>query len=74
MATLIGERPVKYPSESPLDGALLTFDVWGAYGNPAGITEVTAWKFQCDSGNPLLHDIGVIAARLATVFGANAKT
>lgn len=68
MVKLTSERPVKYPSECPLDGALLSLDVWGAYGNPAGITEVTAWTFQCDEGNALYYDLCTITKSLSAAF------
>jgi len=54
---LVGERPSKYPSEEPLDGALLSLNMWGAYGKPVSITEVTAWTFQCDVANLLRSDL-----------------
>lgn len=60
MAILITERPEKYPSESPLDGALLSLNCWGAYGEPARFTEVNAWTFQCMPENPLRNDICII--------------
>jgi hypothetical protein len=60
MNILVPERAQKYPSELPLDGAILSFNVWGVFGKPTGLTEVTAWTIQCDEDNPIKKDINVI--------------
>ncbi|MEX0653928.1 MAG: hypothetical protein WD534_12785 [Phycisphaeraceae bacterium] len=55
---LVVQRSEDYPSERPMDGAILTLSMWGAYGKPAGLTCVTAWAVQCDAANPRFNDIG----------------
>ncbi len=54
-----------YPSERPLDGAILTLSMWGLWGKPAGFISVTSWTIQCDATNPILPDVEriVTAAR-----------
>lgn len=68
MVSLVAERPVKFPSELPLDGALLSIGMWGRYGTPAGIAEVGAWTLQCDASNSLFKDITVLVTTLAATF------
>ncbi len=58
MKALVVQRATGYPSERPLDGAILTLSMWGIWGQPAGFTSVTAWAVQCDAQNPRFGDIG----------------
>lgn len=58
------EARSKYPAELPLDGAMLSLAMWGAYHEPVRITEVAAWTFQCDSANPLRQEIGILVSAL----------
>lgn len=57
VSRLAAERAQDYPSERPMDGAILTLSMAGIYGSPAGFTSVTAWGVQCDAGNPRVNDI-----------------
>ena len=55
---LVAQRAADYPSECPMDGAILSLGMWGIYGEPVGFTSVTAWGVQCDVDNPRSKDIG----------------
>lgn len=61
---LVPERRDKYPAELPLDGAMLSFNLWGLYRNPPEITEVTAWSLQCDEKNSIRSDMVKIKAAI----------
>ncbi len=54
---IVVDRQRDYPSEQPLDGALMTFSLFGIYGRPAGITSNTGWALQSDSDNASIADI-----------------
>ncbi len=58
MKSLVVQRAEDYPSERPIDGAILTLNMWGIWEKPAGLTSVTAWAVQCDAQNPRFRDIG----------------
>ena len=57
MKALVVKRAEGFPSEAPIDGAILTLSMCGFWGQPAGITCVTAWEVQCDAQNPRSFDI-----------------
>jgi len=54
---LVQQRASDYPSERPIDGALLTLSVWGIWGQPAGFVGLTSWALQCDSANAVHEDL-----------------
>ena len=59
-AHLVTTRPIKHPSEDPVDGLLLTLTMGGILGNPAGLSFVSAMALQCDASNPLITDLSKI--------------
>jgi hypothetical protein len=73
MANLVRLRAQDYPSEKPIDGAMLTMSAMGIYGQPAQLTSVRYATLQCDRGNPRYADFGVLGDKMkagATASGA----
>jgi hypothetical protein len=60
MANLVRLREQDYPSEKPIDGAMLTMSAVGIYGQPAQLTSVRYATLQCDKDNPRYADFGVL--------------
>ncbi|MCA9113128.1 MAG: hypothetical protein KDA52_24465 [Planctomycetaceae bacterium] len=54
---LVSSRTVKYPSEDPADGLLMTLTIGGIFGDPASLLFVTAMTLQCDDSNPIQKDL-----------------
>jgi hypothetical protein len=61
---LVAIRARDYPSEKPIDGAMLTLGAIGMYGEPAKLTKVMATALQCDRDNPRYADFGVLYENL----------
>jgi hypothetical protein len=57
MQALVVKRAEGYPSEAPVDGAILTLSMHGFWDDPVGITSVTSWAVQSDIGNHRSSDI-----------------
>lgn len=68
MTNLVALRAQDYPSEKPIDGAMLTMSAMGIYGQPAQLTSVRHVTLQCDGNNPRHADFGVLYQ------GMNART
>jgi hypothetical protein len=60
MTNLVALRGQDYPSEKPIDGAMLTMSAVGIYGQPAQLTSIRHVTLQCDSNNPRYADFGVL--------------
>src|SRR5262249_40384774 len=60
MTNLVTLRAQDYPSEKPIDGAMLTMSAVGIYGQPAQLTSVRHVTLQCDCNNPRYADFGVL--------------
>lgn len=63
MTSLLIHRTRDYPSERPLDGAIVTFSAWGMFGQPAGFASLTAWSVQAEHGNSIRPDLELIVQR-----------
>ncbi|MEQ8790097.1 MAG: hypothetical protein RIC55_27620 [Pirellulaceae bacterium] len=57
---LVDARPKLYPSEDPVDGAMLTLTFGGIFGEPPAMTFVSAVALQCSHSNPNLANVGLI--------------
>ncbi len=64
MGSLIANRKRDYPSERPLDGAIVTLGTWGLFGQSVGIASLTAWSVQCELHNPIRRDLELIVHRM----------
>ena len=64
MSPLVANRSKDYPSERPLDGAILTFGTWGIFGQPRGFASLMAWSVQCLTQNPIRGDLELIVRRM----------
>ena len=60
MTRLVALRAQDYPSERPIDGAMLTMSAVGIYGQPAQLTSVRHVTVQCDGASPGRADLGVL--------------
>jgi hypothetical protein len=60
MTNLVRLRAQDYPSEKPIDGAMLTMSAVGIYGEPPQLTSVRHVTLQCDQDNPRREDFGVL--------------
>jgi hypothetical protein len=65
MKTLALERSRDYPAEHPLDGSLLSLQMWGIYNK--GFAAMTAWALQCDQQNPLFNELKAVKASVETL-------
>jgi len=67
MKNLVTLRAEGYPSELPIDGAMLTMSAVGIYGQPAHLTRVRFATLQCTNTNPRLADFDVLYREMKTV-------
>jgi hypothetical protein len=65
MKELAAERANDYQVEHPLDGALLSLQLWGFYSK--GFTGVTAWALQCGDQNPLVWELQAIKGHVESI-------
>lgn len=63
MTSILIQRKRDYPSERPLDGAIVTFSAWGMFGQPAGFASLTAWSVQAEQSNPIRSDLELVVQR-----------
>lgn len=66
MTKLVALRDRDYPSEKPIDGAMITMSVIGIYGNPPGLTSVRHVTLQCAHDNPRFADFGSLNAGMGS--------
>lgn len=64
MFNLVAQRSKDYPSEPPIDGAIITSAITGILGDPAFLITVGTATMQCDSQNPMIDDIELIVSEL----------
>jgi hypothetical protein len=64
MTNLVKLRARDYPSEKPINGAMMTMSAVGIYGRPAHSTSVRYATLQCDRDNPRFADFGVLYKRM----------
>lgn len=64
MTNLVKLRARDYPSEKPVDGAMMTMSAVGIYGQPAQLTNARYATLQCDRDNPRFADFGVLYERM----------
>jgi hypothetical protein len=66
MTNLVRLRARDYPSEKPIDGAMLTMSAVGLHRQPAQLTSVRYATLQCDQANPRYADFGVLYEKMKT--------
>jgi hypothetical protein len=67
MKNLVALRAEDYPSEEPIDGAMITMSACGIYGKPAGLTRCRHVTLQCDDGNPRKADFDILYQAMLSV-------
>jgi hypothetical protein len=64
MVNLVRLRAEDYPSERPIDGAMVTMSAVGIYGQPAQMICVRHATLQCGHDNPRYADFGILKEKM----------
>jgi len=64
MTNLVQQRINDYPSEKPIDGAMLTLSAVGSYREPAQLTSVLYAALQCDPNNHRYADFYALYSKM----------